>query len=93
MVAKATGTNKTTPQAREDADKNTFSKEFLVWVDDSSNVPDEIVEVNKPSVVQEAEQRGLRANGEPKLESKEPKGDHSVLLTYILAVKSADETK
>jgi hypothetical protein len=46
MVAKATGTNKTTPQAREDADKNTFSKEFLVWVDDSSNVPDEIVEVN-----------------------------------------------
>ena len=92
-MAKATGTNKTTPSAREDADKNTFAKEFLVSVDDPSNVPDDLIEVNKPSVIQEAEQRGLRKAGDVTLKSKEVKGDHSVLLTYTLHVKPADETK
>lgn len=93
MVAKATGTNKTTPDARDKADKDTFAKEFLVWVDDSSKVSDETIEVNKASVVQEAEQRGLRQDGEVTLVSKEPKDEHNVLLSYTVDVKSADETK
>jgi hypothetical protein len=92
-MARATGTNKTTPSARKDADKDTFAKEFLVAVDDPSNVPEDVIESNKASVVLEAEQRGLRKAGEATLVSKEPKGERSVLLTYTLHVKPADETK
>lgn len=92
-MAKATGTNKTTPSARENADTDTFAKEFLVWVDDSSKVSDEIIEVNKTAVVQEAEQRGLRKAGDAKLVGKEVQDEHNVLLKYTLNVKPADETK
>lgn len=92
-MAKATGNRKTTPSARENSDENTFAKEFLVWVDDSSKVSDETIEVNKASVIQEAEQRGLRKSGEPKLAGKEVQDAHNVLLKYTLSVKPADETK
>ena len=92
-MAKATGTLKTEPSAKEDASKNTFAKEFLVQVDDSANVPSDLVESNKAAVKVEAEQRGLRATGEATLKSKEVKDARNVLLTYTLPVKPADETK
>jgi len=92
MVAKATGTNKTTPQERENADSDTFAKEFLVYVDDSSKVAQELIDNNKASVVLEAEQRGLRTKGDVKLVSQEPQDERNVLLSYSVAVKPADET-
>lgn len=92
-MVKATGTNKTTPSARDKADKDTFAKEFLVWVDDATKVAKETIDVNKASVIQEAEQRGLRQDGEVTLVSQEPQDEHNVLLSYTLDVKPADETK
>jgi hypothetical protein len=89
-MVKATGINKTTPDARDKASKETFAKEFLVWVDDATKVPESIIEVNKASVVQEAEQRGLRQDGEVTLVSKEAKSEHNVLLSYTVDVKPAD---
>ena len=92
-MARATGTAKTEPAAKEDASKNTFAKEFLVQVDDSANVPSELIESNKVAVQLEAEQRGLRATGKATLKSKEVQDARNVLLTYTLPVKPADETK
>lgn len=89
-MARATGTNKTEPSAKEDASKDLFAKEFLVYLDDSSKVPDELIESNKLAVKLEAEQRGLRAKGEATLKSKEVKDERNVLLTYTLPVKPAD---
>lgn len=92
-MVKATGISKTTPDARDKADKETFAKDFLVWVDDSSKVSDYTIDVNKASVVQEAEQRGLRQDGEVTLVSQEPKGEHNVLLSYTVDVKPASVDK
>lgn len=92
-MARATGTNKTTPDARKSASEDVFAKEFVVQVDDSSNVPDELIESNKAATQLEAEQRGLRATGEVTLKSKEAKDERNVLLTYTLPVKSAEDTK
>ena len=92
-MAKATGTMKTEPEAREDASANVYAKEFLVHVDDSAKVDPETIENNKPAVKLEAEQRGLRATGEATLKSKEVKDAHNVLLTYTIPVKPAEDTK
>lgn len=92
MASKATGTKKTEPSARDKSSEDTFAKEFLVQLDDSKNVPDELIEDNKKAVVLEAEQRGLRADGEVELESKEVQDEHNVLLAYTLPVKPATET-
>jgi hypothetical protein len=92
-MARATGTSKTTPSARDKADKDTFAKEFLVWVDDATKVSAYTIDVNKASVIQEAEQRGLRQDGEVTLVSQEPQDEHNVLLSYTVDVKPADETK
>lgn len=93
MVTKATGTKKTTPEERENADKDTFAKEFLVYVDDSSKVADEIHERNKAAVVTEAIQRGLRPTGDVRVESEDIKDERNVLIAYSVDVKPADETK
>jgi hypothetical protein len=92
-MVKATGTNKTTPNERKDADKDTFAKEFLVYVDDSSKVADELHERNKVAVVQEAIQRGLRPTGKVRVESEDIRDERNVLISYSVDVKPADETK
>jgi hypothetical protein len=89
-MARVTGTKKTEPSVRDEASEDLYAKEFLVQVDDSSNVPDELIESNKLAVKLEAEQRGLRATGEATLKSKEVKDARNVLLTYTLRVKSAE---
>ncbi len=83
-MARATGT-KVTLSAK--ADKESFKKEFLIWVDDSSKVSKETIDVNKASVVQEAIQHGLRPDGEVSLVSQEARGTHNVFLTYSVDVK------
>lgn len=92
-MVKATGTLKTTPDARKNADKDTFAKDFLVYLDDSSKVPSELIESNKASVILEAEQRGLRLDGEVTLASQTVQDKHNVLLTYTMDVKPADADK
>ena len=92
-MVKATGTNKTTPQERENADKDTFAKEFLVFVDDSSKVADSIHENNKAAVEAEAIQRGLRPTGNVRIESEKIQDERNVLIAYSVDVKPADETK
>lgn len=92
-MARATGTNKTEPAAKDDASKNVFAKEFLVQVFDPSDIPAELIESNKVAVRVEAEQRGLRATGEAELKSREPQDARNVLLTYTLPVEPADEAK
>jgi hypothetical protein len=93
MAARATGTKKTTPEERENADKDTFAKEFLVFVDDSSKVADEVHERNKVAVATEAIQRGLRPTGEVRVESEDVQDEHNVLIAYSVDVKSAEDTK
>lgn len=92
-MVKATGTLKTTPQERENADKDTFAKEFLVYVDDSSKVADELHERNKVAVVQEAIQRGLRPTGDVRVESTEIRDERNVLIAYSVDVKPASADK
>jgi len=99
-MAKATGTEKTTPDARENADKDTFAKEFLVRVDSDpasvgkgKKVDAQTIEDNKTSVVQEAIQRGLRPDGDVTLVSEEPQDENNVLLSYTVDVKSATDTQ
>lgn len=86
-AAKRTGDNKTTPDAREFSDENTFAKEFLLYVDDSSKVSDEAHEANKNDTVQSALQRGLRATGEAKLVNSDVRDEHNVLCSYALPVE------
>lgn len=88
---KATGDRKTTPNIRDKADKDTFAKDFLISVDDNTNVPDELIEVNKPAVVLAAQQRGLRTTGDVRLESKEPRGNRDIFLVYTVDVIPATE--
>lgn len=90
-MAKATGTSKTTPNVRDEAAENVFAKEFLVSVDDSSKVSDDLIKSNFESVKLEAEQRGLRLTGDVTLKSQEPQDAHNVLLTYTVSVKPATD--
>lgn len=84
---KATGENKTTPSLRKLSDENTFAKDYLAHVDDSSNVPSEVHEANKVDVVQSALQRGLRATGDVELSKSEVVDEHNVKLAYTVTVE------
>lgn len=87
MARKATGTAKTTPDIRDEASENVFAKDYLVYVDDSSKVSDELIERNKLDVETSALQRGLRPTGDVKLESKEVVDDRNVKLVYTVTVE------
>lgn len=90
---KSTGTAKTEPKVRDEASENVFAKEFIVTVDDAENVPEDVIEHNKAAVVQEAEQKGLRATGDVKLESSKALNSRNANLVYTVPVKSATEDK
>lgn len=85
---------KTDDNLDEVADGDTFSKEYLVYVDDSAKFPDYHIDRNKKDVEASALQRGLKATGEAELESKEVVDKHNVRLVYTLPVElNTDETK
>lgn len=88
-MARATGTNKTTPSIRDKASDDVFAKDYTVFLDDSSNVPDVVHERNKVAVVAEAIQRGLRPTGEVSVASSEVKDARNVQITYTVGVVAA----
>lgn len=83
---------KTIPELRDEADSKTFVKDYLVHVDNSSKVADEVHENNKKDVVDQAIQRGLLSTGDVKLDSADVQDEHNVLLTYSVAVKLNEKT-
>lgn len=84
---KVSAAKKTTPNLRDEASENVFKKDYLAYVDDTSNVPDEVHERNQKDVEQSALQRGLRATGEAKLDSSKVVDENNVSLTYSLPVE------
>lgn len=88
---KATGENKTTPPARKLADENTFVKELLAHMPDSSKVPDSVHEANKVDVAKSALERGLRATSEVRLTKSTIVDDHNVNLVYSVDVEPNDK--
>lgn len=77
---------KTEPHAQDDASGDTFAKEYIVWLDDSSNVPDELEDQQFIDVRATAIQRGLRPTADPVLADTEVIDAHNVKLTYTVAV-------
>ena len=86
-TTKVSAEKKTTPSLRKLSDENTFAKDYLAHVDDSSNVPSEVHDRNKKDVEQSALQRGLRATGEVELTKSEVVDEHNVKLAYTVSVE------
>lgn len=89
-AVKATGENKTTPNLRKLSDEDTFAKEFLAHMPDSSKVPDYVHEANKADVVKSALERGLRATGDVELSETKIVDEHNVNLAYTVSVVPND---
>ena len=90
---KATGVSKTEPKARAAAKTETFAKEFLIRVDDASNVPQDVIDGNRNAVQLEAEQKGLRVKGEVRLESHTALDERNAKLVYSVDIEPATEAK
>lgn len=78
---------KTNPEIQEKADEQTYAKDYIIYVDDAKNVPQDILDRQLVDVAQSALQCGLRATGEAKLESKKVLDENNVHLTYTLPVE------
>jgi hypothetical protein len=77
---------RTVPNVRKDADANTFVKDYLAYVDDSKNVPQELVERQYADVRQTAMQRGMRPTGDVELIEQVVVNKHNVRLIYSVPV-------
>jgi len=77
---------KSSPNVKAEADNETFAKDYLVKLDNSKTIPQEIVDRQIQDVKASALQRGLKPVGEVTLESKKAVDDQNVVLVYSVPV-------
>lgn len=80
---------RTIPNVRDDADANTFVKDYLAQLEPGVKVdklPKELIERQYADVRQTAMQRGLRPTGTPRLIGSKEIDKRNVLLTYAVNV-------
>lgn len=86
MTEKKNVEAKSSPNVKAEADNETFAKDYLVKLDNSKVIPQEIIDRQISDVKASALQRGLRPTGDVKLEEKKVVDDQNVLLVYTVPV-------